>query len=96
MADDKTIQLVRDWESSIERLNAVNNEINYAKCCLANNTNELGRWLVPEDAKVGEVFSIWIAGKMLSVEKIADSGLGDFKVSWRQEKVRTVKKGDTI
>ena len=89
MADDKTEQSIRRWERARERVEKAKIELVSADCELANATNDLGRWLSPDDATGGEKFSVWVQGKMLVVEKISSSGLGDFKVEWRQTRVKT-------
>lgn len=88
MSDRKTEQSIRSWERAKERVKNAESEINSARCDLANTTNDLGRWLSPDDVKDGEKFSVWVEGKMLVIEKISSGGLGDFKVEWRKGKTK--------
>jgi hypothetical protein len=89
MADNKTEQSIRRWERARDRVEKAKSELVSANCELANATNDLGRWLSPDDATGGEKFSVWVEGKMLIVEKISSSGLGDFKVEWRKARGKT-------
>lgn len=86
MADNKTEQSMRRWERARERVEKAKSELVSAECELANAANDLGRWLSPDDAAVGEKFSVWVEGKMLVVEKNEHN---NFKAEWRKTRVKT-------
>lgn len=67
MSDEKTDQLVARWRAAKDRLEAAKRDLNAAEVGLTNATNELAKWLTPEDAKPGERFSVWVEGILIDV-----------------------------
>lgn len=86
MSDQKTTQIIRDWERAQKRVTDAKSELNGAECSLANATSALGRWIAPDNAISGETFNIWIDGRLLSVTKQANGASGDYKIEWRKGK----------
>lgn len=78
-----TLSEVRRWVDAVDHLASIKSQLNSAECEVTNATNELGRFITPKDAKVGEVFNIWIGDGLLQVTKTRADGNGDYTVSWR-------------
>jgi hypothetical protein len=74
-------QLVKQWQAANQRLKQAKQEVNSAECVVANTTTTLGKWLCPEDATIGETFSIWAFGGLIQATKTGDN---DYTVAWRQ------------
>lgn len=72
------------WQNSTGLLDRAKSHIIATECELANATNDLGEWLLPDDAKVGETFCVWHGAIMIAVTKTED----DFKIKIRTSKRR--------
>lgn len=70
MSDSKTENLLQRWESTVKSAARYRQEMNALERASANAANELGKWLCPRDAKDGEVFGIWVAGRILEITKV--------------------------
>lgn len=61
-------QHIKAWLSAQERLQRAKDELNRAQCDLANSTNALAKWILPEDAKPGEKICVWYYDALIQVE----------------------------
>lgn len=60
-------RLVDNWRAAQERLERSRREVNSAECELSNSASALSKWLMPKDAKPGEVFSVWYGDSLIQV-----------------------------
>lgn len=60
--------------------------MNAAEVEVANAGNDLGKWLVPEDATIGEDFNVWVGDGILSAKRNQSPGasMNDYLVKWRK------------
>lgn len=65
MSDEKTEKLVGRWRAAKQQLEEAKRQLTGREMELTNATNELARWLTPEDAKPGERFCVWIEGTLI-------------------------------
>ena len=78
----KTNGMVTEWIRAKKRFAIAQHELSSAKCWLENKTNELGKWLVPENLVTeGEPFNLWFGSGILRATKV---GVG-YEVGWRKE-----------
>lgn len=85
---NKTSMLVEKMLDFEESVKLCKRELNAAECNLKNAVTELGKHLVPSDAKRDESFSMWVRVKIhgQEVEKLLTIRLdvyGDYHISWR-------------
>lgn len=52
-------KIIERFQRARQRVDQLRSETNSADVELTNATDELGKWLVPSDAKPGEKFAIW-------------------------------------
>lgn len=78
----ETAQRIKRWIDAERRLERAKDELESASSELDNVTNDLGRYLAPEDAAPGEVFNIWYGDGLVQVQKLAS---GYYSVSWRKK-----------
>lgn len=80
-----TGRLVKDYLNFRDQVTATKRQLSRAEINLLNAANELGKHLVPKDAKVGETFSIWVrvTDKEEALLNITVAEHGDFILSWR-------------
>ena len=81
--DEKTTKLFKEWSLKVEKLKTVENDIKHLKINILNAKKNLGEYLCPHDALIGEKFSIWIDGKFLNIDKLNNN---DFNIYWRESK----------
>lgn len=55
-----TSEFVREWRRAIERLAEAKRRHQGAETELLNAANELGKHLIPDDARNGERFAVWV------------------------------------
>lgn len=67
---NKGLDLIRQWISAQERKQRAWSEHNSASCEVSNATSELVKWIVPKNAKLGDVFCIPVLSTFLQVRMI--------------------------
>ena len=67
---------IERWQRAIERLRSAKDQVNRAECELTNATNDLGRWLMPDDARIGEPIGVWYGDALITATKTRDGGRG--------------------
>jgi len=76
MAEDQAsmegARLIERWEQSKKGLERAKSAVNSAECELANATNALAKWMLPEDVKPGEKICVWHIDSLIQVEASAD------------------------
>ena len=60
--------LIDRWQRAQEKLALLKSQVTGAECALTNATNALGKWLSPDDAKIGEIFCVWHGDSLISTE----------------------------
>jgi hypothetical protein len=76
-------KLFQQWVSAQKRVAAAERELCSAKNDLAEATNNLGKWLVPKDAKPGETFNVWYIDALIAAAKEQANSLHGYHVSVR-------------
>lgn len=61
------IALVRNWRAAQKRKDDAESELNSARCALSNSEAAFVKWLVPDGAKIGEVFCLPIYDHFIEV-----------------------------
>lgn len=61
------------WSRAVSQLEAAKSAMIKAECELSNATNALGKWLMPDDAKEGEVFCVWHGDSLIQAENKGNS-----------------------
>jgi hypothetical protein len=86
-ATAKTREAVLAWACAKRRVAEAAARLQQADEELIATTNELGRWLAPDDCATGERFQIWYADGLLAVEVLPGNLVGGpgFTISWRKE-----------
>lgn len=64
-ADGK--RLIDAWMGTEQEIDALKRNLSGAECRRSNAINALGKWMMPEDAKDGEVFCVWYGDSLISV-----------------------------
>ena len=77
--------LIRAMVDADQELQRARARVERAFVELANATNAVGKWLIPEDAKPNETFQIPYLDAFLQMHASGVSK-GDFKASWRNNK----------
>ena len=94
--DEPTTEGVRHierWQSAIKVMDQQQRALSRARTELENAVNCLGRWMVPDDIKVGETLCVWHADALIAVTKMDASGNGSFKIQVRRSGARRQLKG---
>ncbi|MEM6503920.1 MAG: hypothetical protein AAF711_00485 [Planctomycetota bacterium] len=60
---------IERWERSLQEVRRLKRELNKAECEVSNSTNALGKWLMPNDARVGEVIGVWNGNEIITAKK---------------------------
>lgn len=60
------------WRAALSSLESAKSGLNRAECEVANATNALGKWLLPDDAKHGEQFCVWHGDSLIAATKVGD------------------------
>ena len=68
------------WLAAQEQLRRCKSSLNSAECEVSNSTTELGKWMMPNDAKDGENFYVWYGDSIFQVVKKPN---GDFEITVR-------------
>lgn len=74
---------IKQWVDMAQRAESLKRQHSTAVHDLLDVTNELGRFLSPKDAKIGETFNIWYGDGLLAITKTDDNGSGSYTVAWR-------------
>lgn len=61
-------RLIKAWLGAQESVQRAKSNLNGAECDLSNTQEALAKWLIPEDAKPGEKFSVWFGDSLIQVE----------------------------
>ncbi len=76
-----TTQVTKEGNTKIERhtqaivnLRRAESNVVSAETELANATNDLGKWMMPNDALVGETIGVWKGDTISLVTKLVDNG----------------------
>lgn len=82
----ETLEKVRRWNRALKQLSSAKAQLNAAECELANAANDLGKWLVPEDAAGSEEFNVWLGDGIMSARRNTAPGasMQDYVVKWRK------------
>ena len=64
----KGVELIDRWKATQKEVEAAKRALSRAECDFRNAENELAKWLLPRDAKPGEVFCIWHGRQLIQVE----------------------------
>jgi len=59
-------QHIDRWLRATENLASANKAVSSAECEVANATTALGKWLLPEDAKIDEQFCVWFGDSLIA------------------------------
>ncbi len=59
---------IQRWLDAIETYKRADRAKSSADCEVSNAANDLAKWLLPEDARVGEVFCVWSGDSLIQVE----------------------------
>jgi hypothetical protein len=59
--------LIERWEHAKTNAADLKRSLNKAECEESNSSHALGKWLMPHDAKLGEVFSVWHGDSLIEV-----------------------------
>ena len=81
-----TSERIRKWENALAAVKDCKARLNSAECDLLNATNELGKWIVPSDAKIGETFNIWHGDGLIS----ASYDGSRYEINWRMRRTSSV------
>lgn len=82
----ETDRRVKDWLSAEKELRRYKSSLNAAECAERNAINELGKFLMPEDAGRGECFCIWYGDGLLEVTVVEPRET--FQIKWRKQPSR--------
>lgn len=74
---------IERWEQAKKSLERAKSAVNSAECELANATNDLAKWMLPEDAKPGEKIGVWHLDSLIQVEASKD-GMHDAVITIRK------------
>jgi len=78
--------LIDAWVTSKENTKSASSLLNSRECAEANARNELGKWLMPDDAKPGEKFSVWYGDSLIEVT--VTNGDPDIRIRTRGKSLR--------
>lgn len=74
---------IKRWEEAKKHLERAKSTVNSAECELANATNDLAKWMLPEDTKPGEKICVWHLDSLIQVEASKD-GIHDAIITVRK------------
>lgn len=78
----ETEEKVSRWITAEKNLEECKRMVSSAECEVANATNDLGKFLTPEDAIKGEYFNIWYGNGLIAIVK---DDHHKFKITWRKK-----------
>lgn len=61
-------RLIEAWMGATKALDRACSEVNSREADVRNTRNALAKWLLPEDAKVGEKIAVWHVDSLIQVE----------------------------
>lgn len=73
-------RLIAEWMRATEAVKRCRMDLNRAECDEKNAQLALGKWLMPDDAKVGEKIAVWEGTSLFQGEKLEN---GDVAVTIR-------------
>jgi len=68
----KGLDKVKQWKRANENLAYCQSQLDKAECVATTATMELGKFLLPHDAKEGEVYCVWFGDSLVSGQKEGD------------------------
>lgn len=71
-ASTEGTRLIERWEQAQKSLERAKSMVNSAECELANATNELAKWMLPDDVQPGEKICVWHLDSLIQVEARKD------------------------
>jgi hypothetical protein len=77
-------QKIKRWLAAQEGEQRAKNVLNRAECETVNAHNELAKWMIPSDAKVGEKICVWYGDSLIQVEIEDGSPPGRYIVTVRK------------
>jgi hypothetical protein len=84
MQSKKIDDAIEEWQLAEKRVEDLKRQLNSADCARNNARSALGKLLIPDDAKDGEHFHIWVnkdgKDRMLTVSLVH----GDHLLNWRK------------
>lgn len=83
MPDQKTARLITKWQAKRNELKQAEDAFNEAVIDSKRATSDLGAWLVPDDAHLGEIFNVWVNGELLMIR--VQIGKNNYDISYRSE-----------
>lgn len=81
---EKTEGYVKNWIATRQYRDRILSQLEQSKKEASFATNELGKWLLPNDAKKDEEFNIWYGSGILQA-KLVNPQEGIYEVKWRKE-----------
>lgn len=76
-------QAIKRWLAAREDTARARSALNRATCEETNAHNDLAKWMIPSDAKVGEKICVWYGDSLIQVEIEDGSPPGKYIVSVR-------------
>lgn len=61
-------RLIERWQRAEAEVKAKKAQLNSAECERSNAKNTLAKWLIPPDARTGEIFCVWHGDSLISVD----------------------------
>ena len=63
--------LIEKWILPLERMKSLERELNTARKEVDIATKELGEWIMPDDAVLGETIAVWCGNQLIAATKRA-------------------------
>ena len=60
-------ELIKRWMRAVELEETAKRSLNSAETEVLNSRNALSKWLLPDDAKTGEVIAVWYGDSLIEV-----------------------------
>lgn len=74
---------IKRWENAINDERRARSDLTSAECERENAATDLGKWLVPSDAKEGEKFCVWYGDSLIQAEVVGNPVNNNFKLTIR-------------
>lgn len=84
VASTEGTRLIKRWEEAKRDVERAKSRVNSAECDLLNATNDLAKWMLPEDAKPGEKICVWHIDALIQVEVGNNAPPGDHQITIRK------------
>ena len=75
-------RLIKRWFGAVECLSQARSNTISCECEVANSANELGKWLLPPDAKPGEKIAVWFGDSFIQAEVTAGDPIITCAQAW--------------